>query len=212
MTRIIFILILAGIGYWLYSSLFTAKPGQSIPNQGRDHVAETTKVDYNSNPPTSGPHSEQWEKAGVYDRVLSDLRLVHSLEHGYVIISYNCQGKQTLGPWPLARLASKQALSLNVYAHETEETHEEPVASDGAEPDVSDWKNNQNCQTIVAKLTEIASNLKVWKLIVVPRPNLDAAIALTAWTRIDKMNQFDEKIIVSFVKTWRDKGPEKTME
>lgn len=205
MIRIITILALIGIGYWIYLSISAPKPGQLVTSQGRDHVTENTQVDYNSNPPTSGPHSELWEKAGIYDRVLADSRLVHSLEHGYVVVSYNCGKKQALGPWPLA-------LSLNVYAHETEEIHTEPAATGSAEPDVSDWKNNQDCQTLVTQLTKIADKLRVWKLIVVPRPSLDTAIALTAWTRIDKFDELDENRITNFVKAWRDKGPEKTME
>jgi len=46
----------------------------------------------------------------------------------------------------------------------------------------------------------------------VPRQNKDAAIALTAWGWLDKMDTFDEERIRKFIDAWRDKGPERTME
>lgn len=43
---------------------------------------------YNSNPPTSGPHWAVPAKNGIYDEVLADEQIIHSMEHGYVWISY----------------------------------------------------------------------------------------------------------------------------
>ncbi len=51
---------------------------------GEDHPP------YNSDPPTSGWHYAQSASAGVYDASIEDEFLVHSLEHGYVIMSYDC--------------------------------------------------------------------------------------------------------------------------
>ena len=45
----------------------------------------------------------------------------------------------------------------------------------------------------VKNLTELANKKKLWKLIIVPRPQLDTTIALTAWTYLDTFDQFDEK-------------------
>jgi hypothetical protein len=45
---------------------------------------------YNSDPPTSGPHYDQTVEAGVYLEQIPDEYLVHNLEHGYVIIWYDC--------------------------------------------------------------------------------------------------------------------------
>ena len=41
-----------------------------------------------------------------------------------------------------------------------------------------------------------------------PRQNADAAIALTAWGWLDKLDGFDDARI--FVNAWRDRGPERT--
>ena len=48
---------------------------------------------YNSDPPTSGEHYPVWADAGFYgeqDRI-ADEYLVHNLEHGYVILWYDCE-------------------------------------------------------------------------------------------------------------------------
>ena len=60
-----------------------------IPDQGRNHIdVGAEHPDYNSNPPTSGPHYEKWESKGIYKEQRPDEGLVHNLEHGYIWISY----------------------------------------------------------------------------------------------------------------------------
>jgi len=60
-----------------------------IPDQGRNHInVGASHPAYNSNPPTSGWHYEEWESKGVYKKQQSDEGLVHNLEHGYIWISY----------------------------------------------------------------------------------------------------------------------------
>ncbi len=69
---------------------------ETIPIQGRNHIPRGQPHDpYNSNPPTSGPHYADKmipAQAGFYDEsnMLPDEDLVHSEEHGYVIIWYDC--------------------------------------------------------------------------------------------------------------------------
>ena len=72
--------------------------------------------------------------------------------------------------------------------------------------------DTEACKTLQKQLTDLAMGKKLWKLIVVPRPELDTTIALTAWDRIDKLDDFDAKRIERFIDYWRDRGPEKTME
>jgi hypothetical protein len=74
----------------------TPPPGQSKPDLGREHVSQEkiAAFAYNSNPPTSGPHDPDWIKSGVYIEPQNEGKLIHSLEHGYVVISYNCQAEQ----------------------------------------------------------------------------------------------------------------------
>ena len=83
--------LIVGGGYKLVKSITVAKPGEAIADLGREHVPVGTSVEYNSNPPTSGPHYSQWTKRGVYEKEIEDGYLIHSLEHGYIVISYNCE-------------------------------------------------------------------------------------------------------------------------
>lgn len=68
----------------------TALPGTPIPDLGQEHVPESQRVTYNSNPPTSGAHHATPAAWGIYNKQPSiDERLVHNLEHGGIVISYN---------------------------------------------------------------------------------------------------------------------------
>ena len=75
-----------------------APVGHPIDEMPHLHVAEGTVVTYNHNPPTSGCHYNLgYGKApiasGVYlpsNTTLTPEYWVHNLEHGYVVVSYNC--------------------------------------------------------------------------------------------------------------------------
>ena len=89
-------LLILGGGMWFLTAQSNkeqakiSKPlmGEEIPDQGRGHVPDGTKLDFNSNPPTSGRHYAKWITRGIYDKSQIDGNLVHSLEHGAVILSY----------------------------------------------------------------------------------------------------------------------------
>lgn len=70
------------------------RPGRHVSSQGSNHIPVGTShtVRYNSDPPTSGPHYDPSARPGIYDEPIPDGYLIHSLEHGYVIISYNVEG------------------------------------------------------------------------------------------------------------------------
>jgi uncharacterized protein DUF3105 len=55
--------------------------------KGRNHIATLEqRVPYSTNPPTSGNHFVQPADDGVYGEAPQDEELVHSLEHGRVIV------------------------------------------------------------------------------------------------------------------------------
>jgi len=86
------LIILIG-GYILVSRQDTKsqKPfiGTEVAVTGREHVPVGTKIKYNSNPPAAGPHYEEPSHAGYYDKAPADGHLVHSLEHGAIILWFN---------------------------------------------------------------------------------------------------------------------------
>ncbi len=56
----------------------------------RNHVADNTGVQYGSNPPSSGPHCSSTAPYRTYDQPLDSCRWLHNLEHGAVVLLYNC--------------------------------------------------------------------------------------------------------------------------
>lgn len=185
------VIVLAVLGAsWFFKEASKPLPGTQVEDQGRDHVSkeEWEKFKYNSDPPTSGPHDAEWIKPGVYTKPQGDGHLVHSLEHGYVIISYRCE----------AQIEDNTKQNLGTESAQT----------------------NKDCLDFVERLKERVEK-DSQKLILVPRPNLDADFALTAWTRIDKFNLPAGKAgtedvnmdrVENFISALRNHGPEKTME
>ena len=58
-------------------------------SEAQDHTEVTPKRSvYNTWPPTSGPHHPQYAPYDVYTDPVQQLRLVHNLEHGAVVIQY----------------------------------------------------------------------------------------------------------------------------
>lgn len=164
---------------WIYRYITIPPPGRVIDDQGRKHVPaeEVAKTTYNSNPPVSGSHVETWVKPGIYTEPQVRGELIHSLEHGYVNIHYNCGSN----PGP-------------------------PEASGSA------TNNSDDCKSLVTRLTGIAKQQKLFKLIVVPDQTITNRIVLTAWDHLDAFDVFDEERIVGFIAYYRDHGPEQTME
>lgn len=194
------ILIFLAFMIWLFMASSKPLLGIKMADLGRKHVPAGEAVEYNSNPPTSGPHYEDWIRAGVYETPKDDRNLVHSLEHGYVIMSYNCEKK----------VVSSQSLFISTaYAHGLEEEEEASPSSEEASPSA---ELSEDCHTLVDQLISIYEKKGKTRLIVVPRPNLDARIALTAWNYIDKLGTFDEERIVKFIDAHLNQGPEKTVE
>lgn len=144
------------------TDISTAGPGEAVTLQGAPHVQPgQSHPEYNSDPPTSGWHLGRPILAGFYEEPQVDEAVVHNLEHGHVVIAYDCS-KLT------------------------------------------------DCEGVKAKLKDLVNRYESWKVIVMPRDNKDAAIALTAWGRIDKLDDYDEARITAFIDAYRDQGPEKT--
>ena len=220
------IIALLGAGFWIYKAATVVPPGVAMADQGREHVTPQAVADfkYNSNPPTSGPHLPTWVKPGVFDVPQSEGELIHSLEHGYVVISYNCNvhlqsfvipasepGSSVRQNW-IPGQARNDSLIGQVFAHEEDGASPSADFVDPTISTASAINETGGCKALINQLKELAERKKLFKLIVVPRPQLDTTIALTAWSYIDKFDRFDSKRIERFIVFHRDHGPEKTME
>lgn len=144
------VLLLGYVGYWAYGRITEAVTWQELPSLGNAHVRtpRTPHVPYNSDPPTSGPHTPHLAKWGVHDRPVPKEVQVHNLEDGGVNIQYNC-------------------------------------------PD--------GCPDLVEKLKGIARRYK--RVVLAPYPGMDTRVALTAWRRLDKFDEFNERRIIHFIDT-----------
>jgi len=67
-----------------------------VPNEGQTHVPDNTVIEYDTNPPASGTHYSSAGfapvAAGVYEEELLEGQWVHNLEHGYIVLLYDCDG------------------------------------------------------------------------------------------------------------------------
>jgi hypothetical protein len=61
---------------------------ESFPNDGQVHVPTNTRVNYRTDPPVSGNHWDRWVDPGRYNEVPANEMLVHTLEHGHIVIYF----------------------------------------------------------------------------------------------------------------------------
>jgi Protein of unknown function (DUF3105) len=74
----------AGYTYKTYPALKNNSNHTDVPSVD-------TKVKWNSNPPTSGPHYGQWAVWNFYDSPVPLTMSTHNLEHGGIVIHYGPQ-------------------------------------------------------------------------------------------------------------------------
>jgi hypothetical protein len=123
----------------------SARTVQVLPHPYLDNPREPHPA-YASDPPTSGPRLRVLADWGVHRLPVPPELQAHNLEHGGVLIQYNC-------PEP--------------------------------------------CPDLAAQLEEIARQRDF--VLVAPYPKMDAKIALTAWGRIETLDDFDAETILRFV-------------
>ena len=77
--------------YLILQSAIVDQPGQSLPADPREHVPVGAGVSYRTNPPASGPHYDQWiPRGGFFTDPQPSGLWIHNLEHGYIVVLYNC--------------------------------------------------------------------------------------------------------------------------
>lgn len=54
------------------------------------HVSTDTMIEWSNNPPHSGAHFPIWENKGEHDTAVERGFWVHNLEHGWIVLVYNC--------------------------------------------------------------------------------------------------------------------------
>jgi len=84
--------------------------------------------------------------------------------------------------------------------------HENPIQKELQVHNLEDGgvlvQYNCDCPELVAKLREIVQRYPT-QVILAPYPGMDRRIALTAWGRIDKFDELDERRLVRFINAYR---------
>ncbi len=146
--------VLIGLLVFVVGQGMFKRPGELVLTQGNTHVgeAEVEAFEYNSRPPTSGPHLGSILPWGVYDEPVPEGRQIHNLEDGGVGLWFDCP---------------------------------------------------EGCPELVAQLEGIVSDKGEDGLVMAPYSDMETRIALTAWNRIDRLEEFDEQRITNFIKAYR---------
>ena len=71
---------------------FALREVKISPSEGAGHLSLGERVRYQSDPPTSGRHEAAPVAPGFYDKPQPPAMLVHSLEHGNIVIYYDRPG------------------------------------------------------------------------------------------------------------------------
>lgn len=133
--------------YWAYGKITEKVTWTSVPILESPHIPlGTAHPPYNTDPPTSGPHTDDLAIWGVHNEPIPKEMQLHNLEDGGVVINYSCR----------------------------------------------------DCPDLVERLKAIVGRYD--RVVLAPYPGLDRKIALTAWGKIDKFDEFDETRIVKFIK------------
>lgn len=208
-----FIVILIGIAFALSKSLEVKTDLQLLEDEGSDHVGMGTPLNFKTDPPTSGTHYADWTRPGVYETPQQDGLLVHSLEHGYIVVSYNCAYKTG---WNLIPTTYAHGLDEELEGLESTQSSL-TVSTESAE--MTEFKL-EDCHKLVDELIALYEEKGKTRIIITPRLKMDNRLTLTAWRRMLKLNpstvnglsEPEKNKIRNFIDTFRNKGPEKTME
>ena len=129
---------------------------ETFPDQGQTHLSPSDAApQYNSNPPTSGPHAPGAAVCGIYREAPPDINLVHDLEHGVVVVYYD------------------------------------PEVGAEVRDGIESFARDAGSHVIVA-----------------PREGMETQIALTAWTHLLRLDEFDRSAIDFFYGEFSQRGPE----
>lgn len=69
---------------------FESPIGVPLSDEGRGHVPEGSLLEFQNSPPASGKHYARTANYGFHDEPVAAGYWVHNLEHGAIVVLYNC--------------------------------------------------------------------------------------------------------------------------
>ncbi|MEM7125443.1 MAG: DUF3105 domain-containing protein [Chloroflexota bacterium] len=173
----LFLLAAAGVlvlivAYFLYLSFRGPVPvaGEEVfESQGNSHLAnfgDRSNLEYNSTPPSSGPHYGNLAAWQVYEDPIRYEQLVHNLEDGGVVVYYQCE---EACPELFEQLSASVQPYIDSGRHVILAPNDPTWTPGGGQP----WHKD-----------------------------MGAPIALTAWGRVLKLDEYDADRIRSFIQRY----------
>jgi hypothetical protein len=107
-----------------------------LPDEGNTHIPSSSDPEYDTNPPTSGPHDQVPLADGAYLDHPEERFYVHSMEHGRIVIHYD------------PKLAEKDQLALKgVFDDDPEGMVLIPSTGMPYEVAATAWRNGLGCES-----------------------------------------------------------------
>lgn len=161
------------------------------------HVPEGTPMTYCSNPPSGGNHYPVWANFQEYTTEIPWPYLVHDLEHGAILLLYNCgasDGGAADGGAPDGDAADGDTANVDAG----------PIAP------------SAGCPDIVAQLRQVRDSAPadplcdpgVKRVIIAPSSTILTKVAAAAWGHTYQASCADVPTLTKFTNDYYRKGPE----
>ncbi len=155
---------------------------QEHPIEGETHVPVCSVVDYLTNPPSSGNHYPIWAAYKTYADPVPRGFWVHDLEHGAIVVTYNC--------------------AVGTAGHEGASECAAEVAA--ADQMLAALPSDPECVELGEGVTR--------RSVLTPDPSLDVRFAASAWGWTLRANCFDPTAFQPFALAHYKGGPEDLCE
>lgn len=164
-------LLLAILALVIYVNIRNTAPAggeETWPAQGNTHIQQgsASPIEYNTTPPTSGPHYPGLAPWAIYDEPIRYEQVVHNMEDGGVIVYYQCEDGCPELREQLAEVV-------------------QPYIDSGRH--VLMMPNDPNWTGFGSQSAH---------------KDMESRIALTAWQRLDKFDEFDAGRIRLFIERY----------
>ena len=155
------------------------------------HVAFGTLVDYDSNPPSSGPHYPIWAAYQAYTTPVDLRYCVHNLEHGAIDLFYNCDVSADGGT---------ETVDADLFDSGDDDAGPCPAVAAQLQAIIDAFPSDPKCDPN-------EGDPRV-RFVLTPDPLLDVPVAASAWGWTYKAQCVDPVTLTAFAKAHYDQGLE----